>query len=104
MKGILAKATRPKGTKSHWNKENVDDGYSLGLGAPQEDNEDSWFGHGGAWGTNCQVNWHKKQLKLWAVQLTGGPRPWDGAREEAAQKFFKAAQDKSLDAYTGRTK
>ena len=51
------------------------------------------------------VNWHKKQLKLWAVQLTGGPRPWDGARAEAADKFFQTKIDNSAaDAYTGRVK
>ena len=104
MKSILAKSTRPKGMKSHYNDQ-TDDSYSLGLGAPQNDTEDQWFGHGGAWGTNCMVNWHKKQLKLWAVQLTGGPRPWDAARQKAADKFFAEKIDNSgADAYTGRTK
>ena len=104
VKSILAKSTRPKGMKSHYNDQ-TDDSYSLGLGAPQDDTEDKWFGHGGAWGTNCMVNWHKKQLKLWAVQLTGGPRPWDAARQKAADKFFAEKIDNSgADAYTGRTK
>ena len=104
VKSILAKSTRPKGMKSHYNDQ-TDDSYSLGLGAPQDDTEDQWFGHGGAWGTNCMVNWHKKQLKLWAVQLTGGPRPWDAARQQAADKFFAEKIDNSgADAYTGRTK
>ena len=95
VKSILAKSTRPKGLG----------GYSLGLSAPEEDKEDAWFGHGGAWGTNCMVNWHRKELKLWAVQLCGGPRPWDKGRAEAAERFFKAAIDNSgADAYTGRTK
>ena len=105
VKSILAKSTRPKGTKSHWGGGNVDDSYSLGLGAPQNDTDDQWFGHGGAWGTNCMVNWHKKQLKLWAVQLVDSPRPWDAARAKAADKFFAAKIDNSgADAYTGRTK
>ena len=104
VKSILAKSMRPKGMKSHYNDQ-TDDSYSLGLGAPQDDTEDQWFGHGGAWGTNCMVNWHKKQLKLWAVQLTGGPRPWDAARQKAADKFFAEKIDNSgADAYTGRTK
>ena len=104
VKSILAKSTRPKGMKSHYNDQ-TDDSYSLGLGAPQDDTEDQWFGHGGAWGTNCMVNWHKKQLKLWAVQLTGGPRPRDAARQKAADKFFAEKIDNSgADAYTGRTK
>ena len=95
VKSILAVSTRPKGLG----------GYSLGLSAPETDNEDQWFGHGGAWGTNCSVNWHKKQLKLWAVQLCGGPRPWDKARDEASEKFFKSTVDSSgVDAYTGRVK
>jgi len=95
VKEILAVSTRPAGLG----------GYSLGLSAPEKDAEDAWFGHGGAWGTNCSVNWHKKELKLWAVQLCGGPRPWDAAREEAANRFFKYAIDNSgSDAYTGRMK
>ena len=102
VKSILAVSTRPKG-------KTADDkdfgGYSLGLSAPVEDKDDAWFGHGGAWGTNCSVNWHKKQLKLWAVQLCGGPRPWDKARDEASEKFFKSTVDASgVDAYTGRVK
>ena len=93
VKSILAVSTRPKG----WG------GYSLGLNAPDEDSEDAWFGHGGAWGTNCSVNWHKKQLKLWVVQLTGGPRPWDAKFDEAAKEFFKAeVNDSGVKAYTGR--
>jgi len=95
VKSILAVSTRPKGMG----------GYSLGLSAPETDGEDAWFGHGGAWGTNCMVNWHKKQLKLWAVQFCGGPRPWDRARDQAANKFFSAKIDNSgVDAYTGRMK
>ena len=95
VKSILAVSTRPKGLG----------GYSLGLSAPETDKDDAWFGHGGAWGTNCMVNWHKKQLKLWTVQLRGGPRPWDGAREKAANAFFKATLDTAGEkAYTGRLK
>ncbi len=95
VKKLLAVSTRPAGLG----------GYSLGLAAPEKDNENQWFGHGGAWGTNCMVNWHKKQLKLWVVQLEGGPRPWDKLRHEAADKFFKSQIDnKGADAYTGRMK
>ena len=95
VRSILAVSTRPAGLG----------GYSLGLAAPEKDGEDQWFGHGGAWGTNCMVNWHKKQLKLWAVQLEGDPRPWDRSRDEAEKKFFKYAIDNSgANAYTGRVK
>ncbi|MBR2983259.1 MAG: beta-lactamase family protein [Kiritimatiellae bacterium] len=95
VKSILAVSTRPAGLG----------GYSLGLSAPETDGENAWFGHGGAWGTNCQVNYHRRQLKLWAVQLNGSPRPWDKARAAAAEKFFAAKIDNSgTDAYTGRMK
>lgn len=95
VKELLAKSTRPKGMG----------GYSLGLSAPEVDKEDAWFGHGGAWGTNCMVNWHRKELKLWAVQLCGQPRPWDKARAAAEKKFFRYVIDNSgADAYTGRVK
>ena len=95
VKDILAKSTRPKGFE----------GYSLGLKAPEKDGEDEWFGHGGAWGTNCMVNWHKRQLKLIAVQFCGGPRPWNNDRNKAADEFFKTKIDNAgADAYTGRMK
>jgi len=95
VKDLLAVSSRPKGMG----------GYSLGLSAPETDGEDQWFGHGGAWGTNCMVNWHKRQLKLWAVQFCGGPRPWDKDRAAAADKFFQTKIDNSgADAYTGRMK
>ena len=95
VKSLLAVSTRPKGLG----------GYSLGLAAPEadKDGENEWFGHGGAWGTNCSVNWRRRQLKLWVVQLNGGPRPWDKARDVAAENFFKAKADNSgVNAYTGR--
>ena len=102
VKNILAKSTRPKGKTVNGKDFG---GYSLGLSAPVEDGDDQWFGHGGAWGTNCMVNWHRRQLKLWAVQLSGSPRPWDKARSKAADDFFNAKIDNSgADAYTGRMK
>jgi len=93
VKTILACSTRPKNMG----------GYSLGLTAPVNDNENAWFGHGGAWGTNCMVNWHKKQLKLWVIQCAGGPQPWNKEVSKAAEKFFAQPFDASgVDAYTGR--
>ncbi|MCR5139428.1 MAG: beta-lactamase family protein [Bacteroidaceae bacterium] len=95
VKNILARSTRPEGMS----------GYSLGLSAPVEDNENAWFGHGGAWGTNCSVNWHKKELRLWVIQSAGGPQPWSAAVDKAAEKFFAQSFDNSgVDAYTGRMK
>lgn len=95
VKSILAVTTRPSDMG----------GYSLGLSAPVEDNENAWFGHGGAWGTNCSVNWHKKQLKLWVVQHAGGDQPWLKDVDKAAEQFFAQPFDGSgVDAYTGRMK
>lgn len=95
VKSILAQSTRPAGME----------GYSLGLNTPKEDSEDAWFGHGGAWGTQCTVNWHKKQLRMWVVQSAGGPDPWKKELKKAADKFFSQNYDTSgIDAYTGRTK
>ena len=95
VKSILAVTTRPQNLG----------GYSLGLTAPKVDDENGWFGHGGAFGTNCMVNYHKKQLKLWVVQLEGKPRPWDAKRNAAADAFFKATLDtKAESEYTGRVK
>ena len=94
VKSILAVSTRPEGFE----------GYSLGLGAPEKDSEESWFGHGGAWGTNCNVNWHTKELRLWVVQKAGGPSPWDQEIDKAADRFFNSKFDAGKrDAYTGRT-
>ena len=93
VKSILAVSTRPAGLGD----------YSLGLTAPVVDSEDAWFVHGGAWGTNCVVNWHKKQLKLWVVQASSGKRFWGEAMAAAAEKFFNSEIDNSSDAYVGRT-
>ncbi len=96
VKNLLAVSTRPAELG----------GYSLGLHAPVNDTEDSWFGHGGAWGTNCQVNYHKKELRLWVVQCAGGKEyePWKADMDKAAEKFFMQNYDQSdIAAYTGRT-
>ena len=46
----------------------------------------------------------KKQLKLWVVQLNGGPRPWDKAKAKVEDAFFAEVIDrKDEEAYTGRT-
>ena len=94
VKSLLAVSSRPAEME----------GYSLGLWAPKVDGEDEWFGHGGAWGTQCSVNWHKKQLKLWVVQRAGGPQPWKKEIDEAADRFFATTtNDSRVDAYTGIT-
>lgn len=95
VKSILAVSTRPEGME----------GYSLGLTAPVRDSEDAWFGHGGAFGTNCMVNWHKKQLNLWVVQLSVVSQDWKPLLWKAQREFFKSQIDNSsAEAYTGRTR
>ena len=90
VKDILATSTRPKGMG----------GYSLGLNT----GSDGWFGHGGAWGTNCQVNWKERKLKLVVVQLCGQPRPWNAELAKAEEQFFKATVGGDGDEYVGRMK
>ena len=95
VKNLLARTTRPE----------TMGGYSLGLWAPVHDNEDAWFGHGGAWGTDCAINWHKKQIKLWIIQSAGGGQPWKGDVDKAAEKFFaQPFNNTDANAYVGRTK
>ena len=92
VRNLLSKSSRPEGMG----------GYSLGLTV----SGDGWFGHGGAWGTNCMVNPDKKLLRMWVVQITGQrPWPWDKDREGASNAFFNTRLDNSAaDAYTGRLK
>lgn len=91
VKNLLATSTRPKGLG----------GYSLGLWASGNGS----FGHGGAWGTNCQVDWKKKQMKLWVVQALGGGNALvNKARDKAQEEFFQSADKGSSDEYTGRLK
>lgn len=96
VKHLLAVSTRPTNLG----------GYSLGFNAPLPSADDStaWFGHGGAWGTEALVNWHRHQINLWVVQLVGMPRPWNTARNRAADAFFHSRVNREgVDAYTGRT-
>ena len=91
VKKLLAVSTRPPKLG----------GYSLGLIA----NGSGTMGHGGAWRTRCTVNWKKKQLHLWVVQLVGSPHPWESQWKKAVRKFFAADfNDGGTGAYTGRLK
>lgn len=95
VRNLLARSTRPRELGC----------YSLGLTAPYTDSGEWWFGHGGALGTCCMVNWHRKELKLWVVQQVGKPRPWEEARDRAERLFFhREIDNKEANAYTGRTK
>ena len=91
VRELLAKDLRPAHTER---------GYSLGLTV----SKDGWFGHGGAFNTNCMVNPDKKFLKLWIIQTSGGPRVWEKDCNAAIEKFFSSEIDNSAaEAYTGRT-
>ena len=97
VKSILAKSTRAADLP--------DPNYSLGLIAPQVDGEDQWFGHGGAWVSQCMVNWHRRRLRMLVVQLVGDCYRFRDVNNQAADKFFKTKIDNSgADAYTGRMK
>ena len=96
VKTLLARSSRPDGEY----------GYSLGLVAPEaaKDDDDAWFGHGGAWVSKCMVNYHRKQLKLLVVQLIGGGcYRFRDVSDRAADKFFRSKVDNSaVNSYTGR--
>lgn len=91
VKNLLATSTRAKKLGN----------YSLGLNAAG----DGWFGHGGAWATNCRINWKNKQLKLWVVQLLGTKNgTWQKDYQKAVDEFFSGKAEKGGDKYVGRTK
>ena len=90
VKNLLATSTRPAELGE----------YSLGLGVNRKLGT---MGHGGAWKTNCQVNWKNKELRLWVVQQNGKATPWVKKWRAAADKFFATkGGDDASDAYTGR--
>ena len=92
VRSLLATSSRPAGLG----------GYSLGLNATADGH--GWFGHGGAWGTNCQVDMDKRRLKLWVIQISGPSKPWDKDKAAAEDAFFAEAIDRADEkAYTGRT-
>ena len=91
VKNLLATSTRPEKMEK----------YSLGLAVQGN----GWFGHGGAWNTNCKVNWQTKQLQLWAVQLLN-PKAgtWHKDYKKAVDQFFNGNAEKGEDKYVGRMK
>ena len=93
VKKYLAANTRPASVKGS---------YSMGLWV---DFAEGSMGHGGAWKTKAEINWRKKELRLWVVQQNGKAGGWLKAWNKAAEKFFGAKADSSKgDAYTGRLK
>lgn len=96
VKQLLSVSQRTKGI--------CGEGYSLGLVAPWTDGDDQFFGHGGAWVSQCLVNWHRKELRLLAVQYDGGYYIRDVVAR-AAERFFRhRVDDSGVNAYTGRVK
>ncbi len=91
VKNLLATTTRPEKMGK----------YSLGLSV----SDGGWFGHGGAWNTNCRVNWKDKKLQLWAAQLLN-PKAgtWHKDYKKAVDEFFSGKAEKEEDKYVGRTK
>ena len=84
VKELLAVSRRPKKFG----------GYSLGLVV---NFDRGTMGHSGAWKTYCQVNWRKRELKLWAVQQWHSNKlkmPWFKAWNAAADKFFAAMDER----------
>ena len=95
VKRYFAQTIRPEGLGC----------YGLGVAAPLKDTPGGWYGMGGAWGTDCSVNYHTKSLKLWVVQFLGDRNGWDDVRHEAEERFFaQTIDDSSVKAYTGRLK
>ncbi len=91
VKNLFATSTRPK----EFGK------YSLGIFI----SDDGWFGHGGAWGTRCFVNWQKKQLKLWVTQgVDSKYMTCNAIRDKTENEFFKSKASANIDEYTGRMK
>ena len=91
VKNLLATTTRPQDMSK----------YSLGLSV----SDDGWFGHGGAWNTNCRVNWKSKKLQLWVVQLLNpNAGTWHKDYKKAVDEFFSGKAEKGEDKYVGRTK
>ncbi len=86
VKRLLAVSQRPKSLSK--------DGYSLGFVAPFADEADGWFGHGGAWASQCLVNWRRKELRMLVVQLVDAYWP-RAICAQAADAFFRQVEEDS---------
>ena len=81
--------------------------YSLGL---QIDGASGWYGHGGAWATDCRINPKEGKLKFLAQQISyvwpkEEPKPFLDALHRAEDEFLsrKPGEDASGAAFVGRT-
>ena len=80
--------------------------YSLGL---QVDGASGWYGHGGAWTTDCRINPREDKLKFLAQQIDyvwpkEEPKPFLDALHRAEDEFLKRkpGEDASGAAFVGR--
>ena len=81
--------------------------YSLGL---HVDGDSGWYGHGGAWTTNCRINPKTRKLKLLAQQISyewpkEERKPFLEAFYKAQTDFLKLepGEDRGGAAFVGRT-
>jgi len=68
--------------------------YSLGFHV----RGNGWYGHGGAWGTDCEVNPDKKMMRFFVQQIHGEKEnsaswPWASAFYGAADEFMRLKGD-----------
>lgn len=85
VRRLLAVSQRPKSLSK--------DGYSLGFVAPFADEADGWFGHGGAWASQCLVNGRRKELRMLVVQVVDAYWPRTVCAL-AAEAFFRQVEEK----------
>ena len=85
VRRLLAVSQRPKSLSK--------DGYSLGFVAPFADEADGWFGHGGAWASQCLVNGRRKELRMLVVQVVDAYWPRTVCAQ-AAEAFFRQVEEK----------
>ena len=86
VRRLLAVSQRPKSLSK--------DGYSLGFVAPFADEADGWFGHGGAWASQCLVNGRRKELRMLVVQVVDAYWPRTVCAQ-AAEAFFRQVEEKA---------
>ena len=103
VRDLLEKSQLPEGVPGSRG------GYSLGFHVDAGDS--GWYGHGGAWATNCRMNPRTRQLRFLAQQIVGReqdkePKPFMTAYEKAANRFMnlKPGEDAGAAGFVGRTK
>ena len=89
VKRLLAVSQRPRSLAK--------DGYSLGFVAPFAEDGDGWFGHGGAWASQCLVNGRRKELRMLVVQIVDAYWPRTVCAQ-AAEAFFRQVKEGTVSA------